>query len=173
MASHGVRPTIDLQAGTQVLDQHLPRVLSFRGQTIEELGWSRPSDRTLLVPMRGTFGGNTEEYLLRLDFLAGSDWPPSARFVNPATLDYAGLAEQHHLPQLTSPEVHVHPAYQNPSGQKIQLVCCSAVFEYYDVNHGGEDTTLWRTGDTFNHTLAAIERAFRNHYSGRFDRHAG
>ncbi|WP_434732989.1 hypothetical protein NL154_16435 [Rhizobium sp. YTUHZ044] len=172
MAVHGSRPSLDLRAGRQVLDQHLPRVLEFEGQSMEELGWNQLSDRTLLVPMRGTHEGVVEEYLLRLDFIAGADWPPSARFVNPATHDYAGQSDQHYLPQLTSPEVHVHPAYPGPDGV-IQLVCCSAVFEYYDVNHGGEDAILWRTGDTFRNTLSAIGRAFRTNYQGRFERYAG
>lgn len=155
-----------------MLDQHLPRVLEFEGRSMEELGWTRPSNRTLLIPMRGMRDGAVDEYLLRLDFIAGAEWPPSARFVNPETFEYAGLSDQHHLPQLTSPEVHVHAAYPGPNGE-IQLVCCSAVYEYYDVNHGGDDATLWRDGDTFRTTLSAIERAFSTSYQGRFGRHAG
>lgn len=173
MASHAELPIVDLAAGRQVLKEHLPRVLSFKNQTLEELGWRLHSDRTLLVPMRGSHAGREEDYLLRLDFMTRSEWPPSARFVNPETLDYELHVDQHHLPMLTSPEVHVHTAYDCPGGRKIQLICCSAVLQYYDVLHGGEDNILWRGGDTFLRTLTAIERAFLSHYSGRFAPHAG
>ncbi|WP_130724199.1 hypothetical protein [Rhizobium ruizarguesonis] len=173
MASHSARPTLDLAAGRQVLEQQLPRVLTFTGQRIDELGWQRLSDRTLLVPMYGVHGETKERYLLRLDFLTGNDWPPSAKFVNPETLDYEMGTDQHHLPVLTSPEVHMHPAYTAGDGRVLQLICCSAVFQYYDVVHGGEESILWRDNDTFVRTISAIERAFTTHYGGRFEKHAG
>lgn len=172
MASHSVRPSVDLNAGRQVLQEHLPPVLAYKGHTLEELGWSLLSDRTLLVPMQGHHQGSVEDYLLRLDFIAGNDWPPSAKFVNPDTLDYVVDADQHHLPILTSPEVHVHSAYNPGDGRILQLICCSAVYQYYDVAHGGDDSILWRSTDTFLRTLNAIERACGSHYSGRFARHA-
>ena len=173
MASHISQPNVDLAAGKQVLNEHLPRVLSLKGKTLAELGWRQPSDRTLLVPMYGIHEGVSEDYLLRLDFLTGKDWPPSAKFVNPVTLDYQIGADQHHLPMITSPELHVHSAYQSNDGRTIQLICCSAVFQYYDVVHGGDDSILWRSSDTFLTTLSAVERAFATHYSGRFPRHGG
>lgn len=173
MASHSVRPSLDLAAGKQVLEQHLPRVLNFKKQTVEELGWRLHNDRTLLVPMSGTYQGDTEEYLLRLEFLTGVDWPPSARFVNPETLDYRLNFDRHHLPKLTSGEVQTHPAYEASDSRTLQLICCSAVFQYYDVVHGGNDAILWRDTDTFLRTITAIERALVTHYEGRFERHAG
>jgi len=173
MASHSIRPNVDVAAGKQVLEQHLPRVLHFKQLTMEELGWRLHSDRTLLVPMRGPYGGNDEEYLLRLDFLTGAEWPPSARFVNPETLDYQLNIDQHHLPKLTSQEVHMHPVYTSADGRSLQLICCSAVFQYYDVVHGGNDSILWRDTDTFLRTISAIERALATHHAGRFERHAG
>ncbi|MDW9819529.1 hypothetical protein GOB25_31785 [Sinorhizobium meliloti] len=123
-----------------MLVQHLPRVLAFKGQTMEELGWQQPSDRTLLVPMRGELRSVAEDYLLRLDFLTGTEWPPRVIFVNPATLHYKINVDQHHLPILASREVHVQPAYQSGDGRVLQLICCSAVFQYYDVGHGGATT---------------------------------
>ena len=173
MASHAIRPSLDVHAGRQVLDQHLPRVLAFLNQTMEQLGWRQPSARTLLVPMRAQHNGLTDEYLLRLDFLAGPEWPPSARFVDPESLDYRPLVDQHHMPQLTTPEVHTHAAYQTGDGRTLQLICCSAVFEYYDVSHGGDDSILWQDTDTFLSTLRAIERAFQISYQGRFPVHVG
>lgn len=173
MASHTVRPIVDIHAGRQVLDQHLPRVLSYLNQSMEELGWSRPTARTLLVPMQAEREGIREEYLLRLDFKAGPEWPPSARFVDPLTLDYRVHLDQHHIPQLTTPEVHTHTAYQSGDGQILQLICCSAVFEYYDVSHGGDDAILWRDTDTFFTTVRAIQRAFNTSYQGRFPVHGG
>jgi hypothetical protein len=173
MASHSSRPSVNLAAGRQVLDEHLPRVLAFKKRTMEELGWRRLSDRSLLVTLRGVYSGIQDDYLLRLDFLTGADWPPSARFVNPETFDYALHSDQHHLPMLASPEVHMHAEYASGDGRTLQLICCSAVYQYYDVSHGGDDSILWRDTDTFLTTVRAIERAFTTHYTGRFQRHAG
>ena len=144
-----------------------------RNTTLSELGWRRHSERTLLVPLRGQLHGDVQEYLLRLDFVASDDWPPRAIFVNPDTLGYEINVDRHHLPKLTSGEVHVHPDYQSGDGRVLQLICCSAVFEYYDVSHGGEEFILWRSTDTFLSTLNAIERAFQTHYAGRFEPHGG
>ena len=173
MASHSVRPTMNIDAGKQVLDQHLPRVLKGLNQSMEELGWVRHSSRTLLVPMHAERDGTRDDYLLRLDFKAGPEWPPSARFVDPQTLDYRVHLDQHHIPQLTTPEVHTHAAYQSGDGRVLQLICCSAVYEYYDVSHGGDDAILWRETDTFLHTVKAIQRAFNTSYQGRFPVHGG
>lgn len=173
MASHSERPTLDLAAGRSALAHQMARVLSFKEKTLHELGWRQPSDRTLLIPMSGNSNGATDTYLLRLDFVSGGDWPPRAKFVNPETLAYVINTDQHHLPKISSDQVNVHPAYQSPDGRTLQLICCSAVFEYYDVSHGGEDNILWRGTDTFLNTLNAIERAFKTHYTGRFERHAG
>lgn len=173
MASHTERPCVDLAAGRQVLEEHLPRVLALKGQSLSDLGWRRLSDRALLIPMVGTHDGVREEYLLRLDFLTGKEWPPSAKFVNPETLDFQLEADQHHLPTIASPEVHVHSAYRSADGRTLQLICCSAVFQYYDVVHGGDDAILWRSSDSFINTVSAIERGFATHYSGRFARHEG
>jgi hypothetical protein len=168
VAKHGERPTIDLAAGRAALAEDLPRVLQFLGaRAPEELGWRKPDARSLLVPIRGTHGGQREEYLLRLQFLTGRDWPPSAQFVNPDTLNYTSPDDYHHLPILNSPEVQVHTTYSAPHGGTVQLICCSATFEYYDVLHGGEDRHLWRSSDNFNLTISAIQRAMGSHYQGR------
>jgi hypothetical protein len=175
MASYTSRPTLDLAAGREVLDRQLPLALEERGvASLEKLGWSRPTPRRLLIPFKGVHGGVEDRYLLRLDFLTGPEWPPSAQFVNPDTLEYSGLADQHHLPRLHSTEVHVHPAYTYPHMEHpVQLICCSATFEYYDTLHGGQEAQLWREGDSFMVAVNAIGRAMAQHYSGRFERHAG
>jgi hypothetical protein len=171
MAAHGTRPTLDLTAGRETLERTLPRVLAARDVSApEDLGWRREGARSLLVPMTGRRGGERDGYLLRLDFATGPEWPPSARFVNPDTLDYVVGADRRHAPQITSPEVHVHPEYGGPDGV-IQLVCCSAVREYYDVLHGGEEHILWTERDDFLLTLSAIGRALGSHYQGRFPDH--
>jgi hypothetical protein len=167
MARHGERPTVDLAAGRAVLSEDLPRALRLLGVESEDLvGWRKHDGRTLLVPVSGTHAGRRDEYLLRLSFLTGRDWPPSAQFVNPTTIDYNFGSDAYHLPVLQSPEVHVHPQYPGPSGI-IQLICCSATFEYYDVLHGGDDGVLWRNNDTFLTTLSAIQRAMQSYYFGR------
>lgn len=171
MASHQIRPTLDLAAGRLILEEDLPRALTLNcASKPEVLGWTRHGSRSLLVPFKGVHAGAEDSYLLRLDFLTGRGWPPSARFVNPATRDYVVVRDQHHLPNLQSPEVHMHPAYQVPATDgMIQLICCSAVFEYYDVLHGGDDAILWRESDSFLVTLAAIGRAMASvHYVGRY-----
>ncbi len=172
MASHGERPTIDLAAGRAVLAEDLPRVLrALESDNLEALGWSKPDARTLLVPIHGILEEMRDDYLLRLQFLTGRGWPPSAQFVNPETLDYRIPDDFHHLPVLESPQVRVHTKYDGPNGP-IQLICCSATYEYYDVLHGGEDTHLWRSTDSFHVTISAIQRAMGSHYKGRHARHA-
>ena len=175
MASYETRPTQDLAAGRAVLEADLPLALEVnRAACLEDLGWRREGLRKLLVPFTGRQGEQTETFLLRLDFRAARDWPPSAQFVNPHTLTYNGPADQHHLPQLRSPEVHVHPQYPTPVlPQPIQLICCSATYEYYDVLHGGDAAVLWRNTDNFLITLNAIGRAMAQHYHGRFPAHVG
>lgn len=170
MASHSVRPTINLAAGRHVLAEDVPRVLAGREQSsLEALGWRQIGDRKLFIPIFGTIAGSTEEYLLRLEFMTARDWPPSAQFVNPATLTYEVTRDQVHLPQLNHAEVHVHPTYQSPVSQTpIQLICCSATLEYYDVLHGGDDAILWQNTDNFMQSLSAIRRAMASaSYLGR------
>lgn len=170
MSNHAVRPTLDIAAGAAALAEQLPSVLSARGvQCPEDLGWKVIGKRTLLIPFPAPDG---EKYLLRLTFNAGREWPPSAQFVNPSTNAYTLGSDKHFLPDLRSPEAQVHPEYDCPGGGKIQLVCCSATYEYYDVLHGGEDAILWRESDTFEVLLGAVGRAFAQHYHGRHQTNA-
>lgn len=171
MATAAVAPTVDVLAGAAALDEDIPRVLQIEGATsLEELGWRRPNRLALLVPMRGTLAGTTDTYLLRLGFQAYRRGPPSAQFVNPGTLSYTYPQDQHHVPRLTSPECHTHIAY--PKGAStIQLICCSATLEFYEVQHSVEPHHLWRETHTFLTTIVAIRRAFAAYYQGRFPAH--
>lgn len=176
MASHDERPTLDLRAGRRVLEEDLRGALALHNaETPSDLGWTVQGGRCLLVPITGAHADKVEQYLLRLEFLTGREWPPSAQFVNPGTLKYVVGKDTGHLPQLGHPEVHVHPAYVSPTTQSaIQLICCSATFEYYDVKHGGEEVTLWQSSDNFLVTLAAIRRAMSTaHYQGRYPADVG
>lgn len=170
MAKANEKPVLDLQAGAAALDADIPRVLRvMEASSLEELGWSRPSRLSLLVPMMGKIDGKTDEYMLRLGFQAYRTWPPSAQFVNPSTLAFDRTEDLHHIPKLTSGECQTHANYQeNASGKKIQLICCSATLEFYDVLHGVADEHVWRDTDTFLTTINAIQRAFVSHYNGRF-----
>jgi hypothetical protein len=170
MARANEQPTLDVQAGAAALDEDIPRVLRVLGcSSLEELGWSRPNKLSLLLPMSGTFQDKKDEYLLRLGFQAYRKWPPSAQFVNPTTSAYVYPQDQHFVPMLTSPECHTHVAYQrNPQSSKIQLICCSATLEFYEVLHGVEPHHLWRETDTFFTTITAIQKAFTSFYQGRF-----
>lgn len=165
MSDHRTRPTLDIAAGATALAKQLPSVLAARGAaSAGDLGWKVLGKRTLFIPFEATDG---EKYLLRLVFNAGREWPPSAQFVNPDTGIYELGSDKRHLPDLRSPEAHVHPEYDSPGCGKIQLICCSATYEYYDVLHGGDDVILWRKTDTFEVLLGALGRAFAQHYHGR------
>ena len=169
MAQANQRPTVDAQAGAAALDDDLPRLLDLLGVgCIEELGWSRPNRLTLLVPMSGVHNGTKDDFLLRLGFQAYRAWPPSAQFVNPETLGFVMPDDQRFVPRLTSPECHTHPAYAKPGGGTVQLICCSATLEFYDVLHGVPPELVWKGTETFLTTLTAIERAMASFYSGRF-----
>ena len=158
---------MDLGAGRAVLAEDLPQVLRGLGaDSPEALGWRKPDSRTLLVPIHGVFDERRDDYLLRLRFIAGRDWPPSAQFVNPETLEYHIPDDLHHLPILDCPQCHVHTKYSVPNGH-IQLICCSATFEYYEILHGGEDSHRWQSTDNFYVTISAIQRAMGSHYKGR------
>jgi hypothetical protein len=171
MAAAGVAPTVDVLAGASALDEDIPRVLALKGvSSLAELGWTRANRLSLLVPMTGIRAGVTDKYLLRLSFQAYRKWPPSAQFVNPDTHDYVYPKDQHHVPVLTSPECQTHAAYSKGAGT-VQLVCCSATLEFYEVLHGVHQDHLWRETHTFFTTIVAIRKAFASHYQGRFPEH--
>jgi hypothetical protein len=172
LAQHGQIPGMDLAAGAQALAETLPKVLAARGATqLSDLGWKKVGANTLLIPFEGRIGEATETFLLKLHFRTGRDFPPSAQFVNPETLSYDPARDQGHLPALTSSHCYMHAAYSGPRGP-LQLICCSATYEYYEIGHGGEDRHLWRDSDTFLVTLCAIERAFASNYGGRMPANA-
>lgn len=169
MAQANQRPTADAQAGAAAFDEDLPRVLDLLGApSIESLGWSKPNRLTLLVPTSGVHNGTKDDFLLRLGFQAYRAWPPSAQFVNPATLTYVMQRDQRFVPRLASPECHTHLAYQKPGGGTVQLICCSATLEFYDVLHSVQPEHVWKGTETFLTTITAIERAMTSCYTGRF-----
>ncbi|HEV7611406.1 MAG TPA: hypothetical protein VGO37_05980 [Steroidobacteraceae bacterium] len=171
MARPNAQPTMDAQRGAAALDDDIPRVLRVLGATsLEVLGWSRPNRLSLLIPVFGVHQGVRDDYLLRLGFQAYREWPPSAQFVNPTTLAYTYPQDQHYVPMLTSPECHTHVAYDRPPG-KIQLICCSATLEFYEVLHGVDSSVVWRETDTFYLTITAIQKALSSFYQGRFPIH--
>jgi hypothetical protein len=169
MASAKGLPTQDLQAGAAALDEDIPRVLKLLdAPSIEALGWTRVGRLTLLVPMTAMRDDKQDAYLLRLGFQAYRRWPPSAQFVNPETRIYSHPHDRHAIPQLTSPECHTHAEYRLASGNTMQLVCCSATLEFYEIAHNVEPHHVWRDSDTFYTTIVAIRRAFASHYQGRY-----
>lgn len=169
MARAGEAPTLNPKAGLAAFEEDLERVLRLEGVSKpEDLGWVRPDRLTLLVPMEGVKDGQTDRFTLRLGFQAYREWPPSAQFVNPETLAFVLGADNHHVPQLTSGECHSHIAYGHPKGGTVQLICCSATLEFYDVLHHVEPHHVWDKKSNFNATITAIRRAMVNHYQGRF-----
>lgn len=173
MAIANQRPTIDVQAGAAALDEDIPRVLRvLEASSLEQLGWRRPDRLTLLVPFTGIHQNRQDEFLLRLAFAAYRRWPPSAQFVNPDTLAYSYPADQHFVPKLNSPGCTTHIGYTNNHQRShVQLICCSATQEFYDVLHDVQPEFLWRDKDTFLTTITAIRRAFSSSYGGRFPTH--
>jgi hypothetical protein len=170
VAGANEEPKLNLQAGATALDEDIPRVLKVLGaSSLEEIGWSRPNRLSLLVPMTGIYQGQKDDFLLRLGFEAYREWPPSARFVNPGSLDYAYPDDQHFVPKLVSQECQTHVAYQRtPQSNKIQLICCSATLEFYQALHGVEADHIWKNTDTFFTTITAIQKALGSSYQGRF-----
>ena len=170
MARANELPTQDIQAGATALDEDIPRILRImEASSLEDLGWSRPNKLSLLVPMAGIHQGNEDHYLLRLGFQAYRKWPPSAQFVNPETKGYVYPNDQRFVPKLTSPECYTHIAYRpTPQANPVQLVCCSAILEFYEVLHQVKPEHLWRETDTFLTTIMAIRKALTSFYGGRF-----
>lgn len=161
-------PLIDVAVGAAAFDRDLSKVMALKGVTSpKELGWSRPNRLTLLVALSKSMEATSESFMLKLGFQAYPRWPPSAQFVNPTTLEYRYPEDQPHVPKLTSPECHTHVAYQGSAGQ-IQLICCSATLEFYEVAHGVDPKHLWHDTNSFLTTINAVQRAMSTHYQGRF-----
>ena len=164
-------PQLDPKAGLQAFEEDVPKVLKILGaSSIEELGWKR-DNLFLMIPMTAELNGQSDKFLLRLGFHGYREWPPSAKFVNPETGDYQYPDDQHHVPQLDSPACRTHLAYQKSDGGKIQLICCSATLEFYQVLHSVDEAYVWKSSYTFYTTLRAIQRAMHTHYRGRFPAH--
>lgn len=163
---------MDPKTGAAQLDEDLPRVLRLlEVDDLDALGWRRPNKLTLLVPMTGVMGGRRDDYMVKLGFHSYRAWPPSAQFVNPDTLAFVRGQDDRWVPRLTSNECRTHLTYGHPRGDPIQLICCSATLEFYDVNHGVEPHHVWDGKSTFYTTIAAIRRAFATSYEGRFGDH--
>ena len=184
----GVPVPADFGQARDAVDRHLGQVLA--GRTLESAGWERPDPLTLYVPMRGFTTATTavaygfdpaadpggadavfadapasDDYLLRLYFSHYPAWPPSARFVNPATRQFAA-GDERWLPAINgASELHVHANYGNTSGQ---VICCSATLEFYLVNHQVADQHRWQPGSSFASTLNVFSRYMRPPpYTGR------
>lgn len=170
MAQANALPTQDLLAGAAALDEDIPRVLRVLGvSSLGELGWRRPNKLSLLVPMTGVFQGREDKYLLRLGFHAYRKWPPSAQFVNPETEHFLYPQDQRFVPRLASAECTTHVAYRRTTqSDPIQLICCSATLEFYEVLHGVKPEHLWKETNTFLSTIMAIRSAFTSSYGGSF-----
>jgi hypothetical protein len=170
LAQAGVVPTLATPSeAIRAFEEDLPKALN--GRTLEEAGWRRLDDLTLLVPVHGIAAdGVTEPYFVRLGFAYYPDWPPSVQFVNPDTLCYA-KEDKCWLPKIDGcNEIQVHPAYEFEN-QVIQLVCSSVTLEFYIIKHNVEPTFVWDSNkQNFSAALNQIEWALRsNFYKGRQD----
>jgi hypothetical protein len=166
MSIKGRAPVQDIAQGQAAFARDLERAL--RGATLDDRGWAKPDDLTLLVPLFGTTaGGGKDAYLLRLGFDHYPTWPPSAQFVNPLTLAYRLGEDAKWVPKASvGNEIAFHTNYRNKDGQ---LVCCSLTLEFYKVSHSVDDAVIWNgEKQSFVATIAAIKRALvPPHYAGR------
>jgi hypothetical protein len=160
-------PVQDIHAGREAFLRDLNAVL--KDGTVNDRGWFKPDDLTLLVPV---FAENTQQargdlYLLRLVFDHYPKGPPSAQFVNPSTLEYSYPDDVHWLPKCEgAPDIHFHPNYNNGG----QLICSSTTLEFYKVNHDVAAEHVWNPERmNFLSTLAAIRRGLAPaYYRGRW-----
>lgn len=166
MAKAGTIPILATPSDAiAAFERDLPKALQNR--TLEEAGWRRLGDMTLLVPLRGVqTNGTVDNYLLRLGFACYPDWPPSALFVNPQTLNYDKTKDQCWLPKIEScSEIAIHADYQN----RGQLICCSLTLEFYAVLHAVQPEYVWNSQKhNFAATINQIDWALRSQfYRGR------
>lgn len=157
-----MQPIPDPSRGADALREHLPKVL--QGRTLDEAGWHQPDLLTLLIPLFAQCEGQAADfYLLRLQFNYYPEWPPSAQFVNPQTLKYAGPADKKWLPAIDgTDEIRVHDNYSH-GNQSIQLICSSITLEFYLVQHGiNKPEHIWDgKRQNFNATLTAVRRGLQ------------
>ncbi len=168
MAQAGAIPVLATPSDAiSALESDLPKAL--RDRSLEEAGWRRLDDLTLLVPLQGRqANGSDDEYLLRLGFTCYPDWPPSAQFVNPHTLNYDPAKDKCWLPRIDGcPEIAVHPQYQNQG----QLICCSLTLEFYAIRHDIKPEHVWNPEKhNFSATINQIDWAIKSQfYKGRQD----
>jgi hypothetical protein len=164
----GVAPIQDVTQGRSAFATDLQKHLGNR--SIDEVGWAKPDDLTLLIPLFGTRPDGTKDFfLLRLYFDHYPTWPPGAQFVNPASQRYQYPQDVSWVPQNAGqPQIAFHSNY---AGQG-QVICCSLTLEFYKVNHQVEDDVIWqRDKHKFTSTIAAIKGALAPaYYLGRLDR---
>lgn len=166
MAKAGTLPVLATPTDAiAAFEQDLPKAL--RHRTLDEAGWRRLDDMTLLVPMEGLqANGAVDSYLLRLGFAWSPEWPPSTLFVNPKTLAYDKTKDACWLPKIEGcNEVATHTDYQGHG----QLVCCSLTLEFYAVLHGVQPENVWDSQrHNFSATINQIEWALKSKfYKGR------
>lgn len=158
-------PIQDIHRGRDAFARDLQKVL--KGASPAERGWAQPNDLTLLVPFFAQApDGSSDFYLLKLFFDHYADGPPSAQFVNPATLSYSYPDDAKWVPRSEGhPSIAFHPHYNN----ERQLICSSTTLEFYKVNHDVNEKHIWRPGQmTFLSTLAAIKAGMATpYYKGR------
>lgn len=168
MAEIGQDPVLPTPASAlAALERDLPVVLE--GRTLEQAGWLRPEPLTLVLPLLADTPPR-DFYFLRLNFAYYSEWPPSARFVNPYTLEYQIGSDRHWLPKIEgTPEIQVHENY----GSVGQLICCSATLEFYQIRHDVKAENVWNPktdpdAHNFAFTINAVKRALLSaFYKGR------
>jgi hypothetical protein len=167
MAQAGTTPVLATPSDAiAAFERDLPKAL--KNRTLEEAGWHRLDDMTLLVPLQGRqVNGTIDSYLLRMGFACYPEWPPSTLFVNPQTLSYDKAKDQCWLPKIEAcSEIAVHTDYQNHG----QLICCSLTLEFYAILHGVQPEHVWNSQKhNFAATINQIDWALRSQfYKGRY-----
>jgi hypothetical protein len=168
MAERQKCPIADPHRGRAAFAEHLPRVLA--GRTLEEMGWRAPNALSLLVPVRGAANG-ADDFMLRLGFQYYPEWPPTARFVNPATAEFDASRDLYWLPNVTGdPGFAIHPIYSH-ANYTGPLICCSYTAEFYQILHDVKLEHQWNSAlHTFGATISRIQEALRSeYYKGRHE----
>ena len=121
----------------------------------EKLGWGLrrldPLSAVVELPAKRA-DGTIEPYHVRLGAEYYDAFPPTAAFVDPASLEDAAPGTRW-LPSVNGLGwFAIHPVYPFPDGASRQLVCFSFTAQYYMVDHSPPETAVWKQG---RHTVAA------------------
>lgn len=118
-------------------------------------------------------GNRLDDYHLDMDMSYYRDWPPGVTFVNPKTRAFDPAVDMRWFPAEPAArppgiDIGYHTSYDF-SGTSRQMVCNSAVLEYYMSNHAPKEDERWDPArHTLYTTLSLLQTMLtRPYYGGR------